>query len=200
MIVLTAENKKQAKQENKKQEEIVMKTRNNVQKAITKTMAVIMSLVLISITVNAQEFWKTVLKNNSFSQIAYAMSEQRTELAINTETVVANYTELGALLAAEAETSLQLEPWMTDQSRFTTTTAILPETENALAVEDWMLSGTFFNSTANMLTVETEPAMELEGWMTDASKFEVRNLKVENEPETKLEVEDWMTNSLAWKF
>lgn len=41
-----------------------MKTRNNVQKAIIKTMAVIMSLVLVSITVNAQEFWKTVLKNN----------------------------------------------------------------------------------------------------------------------------------------
>ncbi|MCK3685764.1 hypothetical protein [Maribellus sp. YY47] len=177
-----------------------MKTRNNVQKAITKTMAVIMSLVLISITVNAQEFWKTVLKNNSFSQIAYAMSEQRTGAAATTETLVADYTELGSLFVAEAEPSLQLEDWMTDASRFTPMMAIVPETENALELEDWMMNESLFSSTAGMLTVEAEPALQVESWMTDASRFDVRNLKVETEVEPKLKVENWMTNNLAWKF
>lgn len=178
-----------------------MKTRNNVQKAITKTMAVIMSLVLISITVNAQEFWKTVLKNNSFSQIAYAMTEENSAATTkNEEKFVADYTELESHFAVEAEPSLQMEDWMTDASRFTTTTAILTETENALELEDWMVNESLFNGTASMSTVETEPALELEGWMTDASNFGNCTLKVENEPETKLEIESWMTNSLAWKF
>ena len=56
-----------------------MKTRNNVRKAANKTLAVIISLVLLSFTVQAQDFWKSVLSNNSFNQIAMAMVD-------NTET------------------------------------------------------------------------------------------------------------------
>lgn len=178
-----------------------MKTRNNVQKAVTKTMAVIMSLVLLSITVNAQEFWKNILRNNSFSQIAYAMAEESTEATIYpTEAVVADYADMASLFVAEAEPSLPMESWMLDVNRFSATTSILTETESALELEDWMVNESFFSNTASLLTVDKDAALELEGWMTDEANFKTGTLKVENEVESKLEVKDWMTNSLAWKF
>ena len=52
-----------------------MKTIDNVQKAILRSGAVIISFVLISFTVSAQEFWKRLLTNSSFNEIAIAMIE-----------------------------------------------------------------------------------------------------------------------------
>ena len=52
-----------------------MKTKNNVQKAILRSGAVVVSFVLISLTVSAQDFWKRLLTNSSFNEIAIAMVE-----------------------------------------------------------------------------------------------------------------------------
>ncbi len=62
-----------------------MKTTNNVQKtenkkikkAISKTFAIIVSLVLISFTVSAQGFWKQLLVNNTYGKMAELMVEQK---------------------------------------------------------------------------------------------------------------------------
>ena len=57
-----------------------MKTKNNVQKAILKSLAVIISSVLISFTVSAQGFWESILENNTFNEIALAMVESNSEM------------------------------------------------------------------------------------------------------------------------
>ena len=56
-----------------------MKTRTNFQKAAIRSAAVVISFVLISITVSAQEFWKKLLINSSFNEIAIAMVETDAE-------------------------------------------------------------------------------------------------------------------------
>ena len=52
-----------------------MKTKNNVQKTILRSGAVIISFVLITFTVSAQEFWKKLIELSSFNDIAIAMIE-----------------------------------------------------------------------------------------------------------------------------
>jgi len=62
-----------------------MRTTNNVQKTenkqlkktISKTFAIIISLVLISFTVSAQGFWKQILTNNTYGKMAELMVEQK---------------------------------------------------------------------------------------------------------------------------
>jgi hypothetical protein len=133
-----------------------MKTKNNVQKTVLRTGAVIVSFVLISFTVAAQDFWKTLLTNSSFNQIALAMvvTPKKPEIKLTeTKTGEANYfyeNEYDANLAVEdwmksnayfepvflqeAEPYLQVEDWMTNEKLF----AVAHETENPLALENWM--------------------------------------------------------------
>ena len=62
-----------------------MRTTNNVQKTenkqlkktISKTLAIVISLVLISFTVSAQGFWKQILTNNTYGKMAELMVEQK---------------------------------------------------------------------------------------------------------------------------
>lgn len=62
-----------------------MRTTNNVQKTenkpikktISKTFAIVISLVLISFTVSAQGFWKHLLVNNTYGKMAELMLEQK---------------------------------------------------------------------------------------------------------------------------
>ena len=50
-----------------------MKTKNNVQQAILKSLAVVTSLVIISLTVSAQDYWKSLLGN--FNEVELAVLE-----------------------------------------------------------------------------------------------------------------------------
>lgn len=62
-----------------------MRTTNNIQKrenkpikkTISKTFAIVISLVLISFTVSAQGFWKHLLVNNTYGKMAELMVEQK---------------------------------------------------------------------------------------------------------------------------
>lgn len=62
-----------------------MRTTKNVQKTeskaikktISKTFAIVISLVLISFTVSAQGFWKHLLVNNTYGKMAELMVEQK---------------------------------------------------------------------------------------------------------------------------
>ena len=148
------------KQKNKK----AMKTKNNVQKAILRSGAVVVSFVLISFTVSAQDFWKRLLTNSSFNEIAIAMVETsgKTEASA---LPAKNKTEM-FIFQNEAEPVLQLEDWMTNTNFFNNITfQTEEETENPLELENWMLDENYFNSTEN-----EEHALELEGWMT-SDKF-----------------------------
>ena len=146
--------------ENKKQNE--MKTRNNVQKAITKSLAVIISLVLISITVNAQDFWKTVLENNSFSQIAMVMAEPTEASPVSADATTTNDADAYAeLFVVESEESLDLENWMMNETNFFTSVEIETEVESGLELENWMINESLFDGTAAYFELETEESLEV---------------------------------------
>ena len=141
-----------------------MKTKNNVQKTILRSAAVVVSFVLISYTVSAQEFWKKLLTNSSFNEIAIAMVEtsDKTKKSAPSETsdvTLANRNEV-------YEPELKLEYWMTNESYFgNSAIRVENETEKALEMEDWMLDENLFGGEE-----EAEQPLELEAWMT-ADKF-----------------------------
>lgn len=135
-----------------------MKTKNNVQKTILSTSAVIVSLVLISFTVTAQDFWKMVITNSSFNEIALAMADTREKPKSEP---VSNETWSERLLPVEEEQNLTIENWMKESSLGGASLPMnLSETENKLNVEDWMVSDADFNTKA-----ENEMPLLTEGWM-----------------------------------
>nr|WP_321353686.1 hypothetical protein [uncultured Draconibacterium sp.] len=143
-----------------------MKTKNNVQKAVLRSAAVVVSFVLISFTVSAQTFWKRLLENTGFSDIAIAMAapaEMEDVEGIPVETEAKYY------FVNEVESAMEVEAWMTDDSRFTTTQFEYSEAaETNLEVEDWMMNETFFQP-----VVEEEAALELEAWMVSENTWAI---------------------------
>ncbi|QGY45566.1 hypothetical protein GM418_18385 [Maribellus comscasis] len=167
-----------------------MKTKNNVQKAITKTLAAGMSLVLISITVNAQDFWRSLFENSSFNTIATAMVDNNPK-AMKTETHASSAADFSAIYT-ETEEALELENWMTDEGSFESTFNFENEVEAPLNLEDWMTSTNSFNKTSFAMEVEVEEALELENWMIDETNFENSSIEFIKETEKPLELENWM--------
>ena len=152
-----------------------MKTKNNVQKAITKSLAVIISLVLLSITVQAQEFWESVWSNNSINKIAMAM------------------------VSDSEKYSTEVKSGKTDNS-ITYARYFAEEAEKNLQLEDWMVNDNLFNVNTNWFKVETEAALQLEDWMMNQDLFNVKTVEISNETEAPLLMEDWMTNTKIWKI
>jgi hypothetical protein len=136
-----------------------MKTKNNVQKTVLRTAAVIVSFVLISFTVAAQDFWKTILTNSSFNQIALAMAETSKKPNVpapssENKPVYNNY---------EYEDKLVVEDWMTSNEYFKPAIIQQAEQESDLKVEEWMLNENLF-----VIADETESPLTLENWMTSS--------------------------------
>jgi hypothetical protein len=134
-----------------------MKTKNNVQKTILRSGAVIVSFVLISLTVSAQDFWKKLLTNSSFNEIALAMTKE------------SNKPES------------KKNPEMSTSNAF----YVNEESEETLKVEDWMENDNYFNGSAIQYKEEKEDSLNIENWMLNDSLFE--NVKTEAEPELKVE-------------
>ena len=135
-----------------------MKTKNNVQKAILRSAAVVISFVLISFTVSAQDFWKRLLENSSFNEIALAMVETSNEMETTEPTESFDFN----LLEQESEQALNLEDWMMDNNFFGVSELEVNEVnEKDLEVEAWMLDESLFNVEKN-----NGNEMELESWMT----------------------------------
>ena len=132
-----------------------MKTKNNVQKAILKSLAVVTSLVLISLTVNAQDLWKSLLENYNFNEIELAMVDNNT-VAIPVETEANGFE---SFLAMETEEALELENWMTDESNFATVFSTEEEIESPLNLEDWMTNEALFTTNSIYLEVDAEEAL-----------------------------------------
>ena len=137
----------------------VQKAKNNVQKTILRTAAVVVSFVLISFTVAAQDFWKTVLANSSFNEIALAMvdsSKKSKAQGTTSETNRASY-----IYENEYDASLVLEDWMTDNDYFKPTAIQHVEKENVLQTEEWMFDESLFN-----IADDTDGQLKVEAWMT----------------------------------
>ncbi|HPF52343.1 MAG TPA: hypothetical protein PK335_12245 [Draconibacterium sp.] len=151
-----------------------MKTKNNVQKAITKSLAVIISLVLLSFTVNAQEFWKSVLKNNSFTQIAMAMSNETSGPSHHEVYNTSSMALFSEMFRTEAEPALTLDDWMMDDARFTGVSGMFqPEAETSLELEDWMMNERNFGVRTFIILEEQEAALQLENWMVDSKVWKM---------------------------
>jgi hypothetical protein len=140
-----------------------MKTKNNVQKAILRSAAVIVSFVLISFTVSAQNFWKRLLENSSFNDIAIAMVDAPAKTNTTTESLKAiNYN-------TEIESKLELEAWMLNYSNFYVKLFQYEEAKDAnLGLESWMLNEDLFQA-----DMEEEGALELEQWMTSSAVWSI---------------------------
>ncbi|MDX8337950.1 hypothetical protein SLH46_02070 [Draconibacterium sp. IB214405] len=143
-----------------------MKTKNNVQKAALRSAAVVVSFVLISFTVSAQTFWKRLLENTGFSDIAMAMAapaDNTIEKGVPAETAATYY------YANEVEPAMELEAWMTDDSRFNTSQFVFEEAiDENLELENWMMNETFFQP-----VVDEEAGLELEAWMVSDKTWKI---------------------------
>ena len=137
---------------------------NQIQKVLLRSAAVIISFVLISFTVSAQGFWKQIMTNNSFGEMAMLMVQESeanhasSELPTNTETTYLYFEQA-------ADEALELENWMTDDAYFGSLNAALqPESEPTLELEDWMKSADHFN---NYQEADADKSLEIEEWMVD---------------------------------
>jgi hypothetical protein len=89
---------------------------NNVQRAILRSVAVIISFVLVSYTVSAQDFWRKLITNSSFNEIAIAMIETNGKITAAKHTPGA---KLNYFYLEEAnDPVLELEDWMTNNQLF----------------------------------------------------------------------------------
>ena len=138
-----------------------MKTKNNVQKTILRFAAVVISLVLISFTVSAQEFWKKLIAGSSFNAIALAMVDHSKEVSFNSglTNTFNNFS-----FVEETEKTLKLETWMLNDIYSGET--LLPdinEPEGQLEMEPWMVNEKLFE------VKNAGQALKLEEWMISSS-------------------------------
>ncbi len=180
-----------------------MKTKNNVQKTILKSLAIVVSLVLISLTVNAQAFWRSVIENNSLNEIAMVMVNTKAETFSSNS---ATGTGMLATIAEETETPLELENWMTNATFFgNEMLEIKLESEVPMEMEQWITNDSHFHMNNLVLEEETESPLTLENWMVDdnfgANETNATLLQVNIEPEKEapLEMEAWMLGNSNWK-
>ena len=153
------------KTENRKTETKLkaMKTTNNVQKTgnkriettAMKSFAVVIGLVLISISVSASGIFKTQL-----------IGLENERLLAYTTTSEVKHSSNTFSIETSVEKSLELEKWMTDVNYFgSQMTGLALETEESLSVEDWMLANQNFSGTT--IINESDSDMQVEAWMLD---------------------------------
>jgi hypothetical protein len=137
-----------------------MKTKNNVQKTILRSAAVIISFVLVSYTVSAQEFWKKLIENSSFNEIAIAMivDSNKTKTTANSNKDVQS-TQVDDKMKHNELKTLRLLPL---ESTFW-----LAANETEQAVEYMSKPGLpKFNNSLVEIAQSIEEPLKLEYWMT----------------------------------
>jgi hypothetical protein len=176
-----------------------MKTKNNVQKTKSKSLAVIISLVLISFTVKAQDFWKSVSVNDNYNIMAMVDSNfasTTTGLKSAVTTASPAYAEL------EKEEGLEMEDWMFNEDFFVTSLDMENEKEEPMQMEVWMLDDNFF--------AEDEPKTKNDQNRVSSSKdndqfiiwnnnkYGNRAIIIVNDRDNQLELEPWLFDSKIW--
>ncbi|WP_167617060.1 hypothetical protein [Maribellus sediminis] len=142
-----------------------MKTKNNVQKAVLRFAAVVISFVLISYTVSAQDFWKRFLENSSFGHIAMAMVDSGEAMEASAE----NAAGVDLFYETEIDSRLEMESWMTSESNFAVSAFHVEEvSDQSMDLESWMLDQNLFQT-----SVETESALQLEEWMVSTDVWNI---------------------------
>lgn len=152
-----------------------MKTTNKARKTenrklkttISKTFAVVASLVLISLTVSANGFWKQILVNNAYGKMAVLMVDQNnTDIMQLTNQPSSEISANSFYIEPASDKDLPIESWMTSDITFRSRTiSDQLSSEKSLEVESWMLDNPYFSKP--VATIDSEPALEIENWMTN---------------------------------
>jgi hypothetical protein len=210
-----------------------MKTTNNAQKTentqvktvVLRGAAVIFSIVLLSWTVTAQDFWKEFLTNNTYGKMAMLMVSHPDESAKADALFDAVEAELKAnaslssdMIASETEKALEIESWMTKEDLFISKNDYSAvDAESELNVEDWMMNSSRFGAQLLEEAADAEPSLEIENWMLQKEYFAPASedtekdsgLQIESwmldaqnfeKSEESLELEAWMTDNNFWRF
>ena len=151
-----------------------MKTRtenkNTFKATFLRLTAIFISIVLLSFTVSAQDFWNTILTNNSINEIAAVLVKgSATEKEATPSSLLSNSEVTISLPLHEVieEETLETEDWMFDNSYFQTSEMEeINEMEQPLELEQWMQDENHFNNDA-----ELEGKLQLESWMTSESHW-----------------------------
>lgn len=184
-----------------------MKTKNNIQKAVKSQIrnlvlrgsAVIVSLVLISWSVRAQDFWKHFFAENSFENVALIMNGQSNEFEKADALANVIHAEINSTKAipaesftmeAETEKELSVESWMTNETLFSNNFKVTEEMDKDLKLESWMINKITTGIATNSIQAETDQQLTVENWMTDAANFSSSTMKAEKDAE--LNLESWM--------
>lgn len=188
-----------------------MKTKNNtretvndqVRRMVLRGSAIIFSLALITLTVNAQDLWKQFSKTGAYEKMALLMADQSSETektdavfeAIDAEiSIKLNHSSAAFSFETEQEDEMQLESWMIDESNFNATVDFNTiETEEALNVEDWMINNPNFSNEFAKESVELEKPLQIEAWMTMQDYFSPKESLTSEEPAVK--IESWMLDN-----
>ena len=136
-----------------------MKTKNNVQKSVRKSLGIIACLLFIIFSIDAQDI--SILEREIFSAVNSTMLNGSNILkrTMNNNTSV---NSIPAYLIEENEEELRLEDWMFDESNFYSANNVA-ETANV-------------NESTEMNSFNSEPEIEeelkLEAWMFDERNFD----------------------------
>ena len=135
-----------------------MKTGANLRKTAIRSGAVVVSFVLISFTVSAQEFWRKLITNSSFNEIAIAMIEtdRETSTTGNAASAGAEWDSFDMAF----DPALELEGWMSDRSHFDGVGLNEPTESEDVDAED---SGLYDEGTI----AAGDESLAVEGWMVD---------------------------------
>ncbi len=190
-----------------------MKTQNNTQETaksqmrriVLRVSAVLFSVILLSWTVTAQDFWKHLLTENTYGKMALMMVDQTSEFEKADAITDAIYAEMKGKninsaetysLETESDKNLGIENWMTNEALFSTNSAALTvETDKPLVLEDWMISDLRVNSQLVSVPVENEPALWVEDWMTNDANFTSGEIQMDSD----LSIESWMMDETLFE-
>ncbi len=98
-----------------------MKTKNNTQKTVLKSLAVLAGFIVISLTVSAQDLLQSFNVNENTNVIALAIIDNSNESqpASNPAGELTDVNSLETLFKTESENTMELEEWMTSENLFT---------------------------------------------------------------------------------
>jgi len=137
-----------------------MKTKNNIQNAVLKSLAVIASFIVISLTVSAQDLWQSFTENETVREIALDNIKRDSESQPTSTTAkeLTDVNSLEALFKTESEKTMELEEWMTNDNFFKveenptkkkaikTAIFVFEEMKDSkLEFEDWMFNPKYWS-------------------------------------------------------
>jgi len=172
--------------------------KNNVQKTSLNVIAIIISLVILSVTVDAQGIWKSFLEIKNVGRNDLATVNRNVNRTTETETNFFKAYSNVVYSAQEIEKPLDLENWMTNEFYFSNNAAMIKETEETLNLEDWMTNISYFEVSTS--ETESENALNLETWMTNDNYFNPSTFQFDTKTERPLEMENWMLNEHYFKL